>query len=79
MPIVKRIGQYEFRFYSRGEATEQPHVHVRRDRLEAKYWLTPRVRLARPGRFRAHELNAIERLVMENRDLFLEAWYEHLG
>jgi hypothetical protein len=28
MPLIKRIGPYEFRFYSRGEAMERPHIHV---------------------------------------------------
>lgn len=39
MPLIKRIGPYEFRFYSRGEALEQPHMHVRRERSQAKFWI----------------------------------------
>lgn len=74
MPLVKIIGPYEFRFYSRGEANEPPHIHVRRGRLEAKFWLTPGVRLARAGRYRIHELNDIIRLVEANQQEFLEAW-----
>ncbi len=77
MPLVKIIGQYEFRFYSRGEAGEPPHIHVRSGRLEAKFWLTPMVRLARAGRFRQHELTEIAHLVEENRQEFLEAWHEY--
>ena len=79
MPLVKTIGPYEFRFYSRGETGEPPHIHVRRERLEAKFWLTPTVQLVRGGRFRAHELAAIARLVEENRQEFLEAWYAYFG
>lgn len=67
MPLIKRIGPYEFRFYSRGEGQEPPHIHVKRDRLEAKFWLEPVVRLASGGRFRSYELNAMARLVEENR------------
>lgn len=77
MPLVKIIGPYEFRFFSRGEAAEPPHIHVRRGKLLAKYWLSPAVGLARAGRFRNHELNAIRRLVVENRQEFIEAWHEH--
>ncbi|MBI1927794.1 DUF4160 domain-containing protein [Candidatus Poribacteria bacterium] len=76
MPLVKTIRPYEFRFYSRGEANE-PHIHVRRGRLEAKFWLTPVVRLARAGRYRSHELNDIARLVEVHQQEFLEAWYEY--
>lgn len=74
MPLLKTIGPYEFRFYSRGEVNEPPHVHVRRGRLEAKFWLSPTVRLARGGRFRTHELTQIARLVQENREEFLDGW-----
>ena len=77
MPLVKTIGPYEFRFYSRGEASEPPYIHVRRERLEAKLWLTPVVRLARAGRYRSHELNDIARLVEKHQQEFLEAWYEY--
>jgi hypothetical protein len=79
MPVVKVIGQYEFRFHSRGERAEPAHIHVRRGRLEAKYWLVPQVRLARAGRFRSHELNEIARLIGEYRQEFLDAWQEHFG
>jgi hypothetical protein len=37
MPLVKKVGAYEFRFYSRGEVAEPPHIHVKRARLEAKF------------------------------------------
>lgn len=76
MPLVKGIGPYEFRFYSRGEIQEPPHIHVRRGRLEAKFWLTP-VRLANAGRFRLHELTHIARLVEENQQEFLDEWHEY--
>jgi hypothetical protein len=77
MPLIKMIGPYQFRFYSRGEVNEPPHIHVRRERLEAKFWLTPLVRLARAGRFRPYELNEIARLVEMNQQEFLEAWNEY--
>ena len=41
----------------------------------AKFWLNP-VALASAGRFSAFELRAIERIVLENREWFLEAWNE---
>jgi hypothetical protein len=77
MPLIKVIGPYEFRFYSRGELNEPPHIHVRSGRLEAKFWLTPMVHLARAGRFRLHELNEIAQLVEENQQEFLDAWNEY--
>lgn len=77
MPLVKIIGPYEFRFYSRGEVTEPPHIHVRRGKLVAKFWLAEPIRLARAGRFREHELNDIRGMIQEHRQEFIEAWNEY--
>jgi hypothetical protein len=77
MPTIDDIGPYKFFFYS-AEGTERPHVHVRRDRSSAKFWLTP-VRLARSRRFNDHELHIIQKLVVANRDRMLEAWNEHFS
>lgn len=72
MPTIARIGPYRFFFYG-NEGLEPPHVHVQRERRLAKFWLDP-VGLARSARFAAHELNRIRKLVIENRQRFLEAW-----
>jgi hypothetical protein len=40
MPVGLRIGPYSFLFYSL-ENDEPPHIHVRRDRNIAKFWLDP--------------------------------------
>ena len=79
MPLVKTIGPYEFRFYSRGEAGEPPHIHVLEGRLEAKFWLTPHVRLAYAGRFRPHQINDIARLVEAHQQELLHAWHQYFG
>jgi hypothetical protein len=77
MPTIVEIGPYRLFFYS-AEGSEPPHVHVRRDRATAKYWLNP-VRLARSRYFRDHELRSIEELIVENRDRILETWNEHFS
>jgi hypothetical protein len=76
-PTVGRIGPYRFFFYA-NELEEPPHIHVRRDRSLAKFWLEP-VALARSKRFSAHELADIESIVGEHRAPFLEAWYGFFG
>ena len=75
MPVVLRIGPYVFFFYSL-ESGEPPHIHVRRDASELKYWLHP-VDLAKTRGFPDHEITSIGKLVRENRKLLLEAWYAH--
>jgi hypothetical protein len=75
MPTTFRSGPYRFYFYS-NEKGEPAHVHVQRERFIAKFWLQP-VSLASSKRFRAHELRAIQRIIEDHRDEFLEAWNEH--
>jgi hypothetical protein len=78
MPKVFRIGPYRFSFFSK-ENGEPPHVHVTRDKAEAKFWLSPVVELDDSIGFPAHELNKIRQLVIERRDEILEAWNEHFN
>ena len=75
MPVILRLNGYRFEFFSL-DTGEPPHVHVRKSRKSAKFWLQPFVRLARNGRFRPHELKEIEKLVIEHREMFIEAWNE---
>jgi hypothetical protein len=53
-------------------------VHVRRDRMNAKFRLGP-VRLAKNRGFASHELRKIERLVTKHEDEIQAKWDEHLG
>lgn len=75
MPTVLRAGPYRFYFYSH-EPNEPLHVHVDRDDLSAKFWLTP-IALARNFGFSAVELGKIESLVERHRRELLEKWDEY--
>lgn len=77
MPTVLRVGPYRFYFYSH-ETTEPPHVHVDRDALSAKFWLEP-ASLARNLGFSAVELRRVQSLVVEHRQMLLDAWYGYFG
>jgi hypothetical protein len=72
MPVVLRIKGYRFGFYE-ADLDEPPHIHVRKEDKEAKYWMTSVV-LAKSRGFRDHELNEIERILLEYRDDILGAW-----
>ena len=71
-PTVKIVGPYRFFFYA-NELGEPPHIHVRRDRSVAKFWLGG-VALARSKRFSAMELARIEEIVREHEHELMEAW-----
>jgi Domain of unknown function (DUF4160) len=64
MLTVLQVGPYSFIFFSfdRGKPA---HIHVKRDRQLAKFWLRP-VSLAKNRGFKDHELNDISRLVEEH-------------
>jgi hypothetical protein len=75
MPTIARIGPYRVYFVSH-DMGEPPHVHVDREDLSAKLWLTP-VALARNLGFGAKELRTIERIVVEHQQEFLRTWNEY--
>ena len=77
MPTILRIGPFRFFFYS-NENAEPAHIHVQRDRMLAKFWLKP-VALASSTRFSPKDLRKLELLVVENKDILLEAWNEHFS
>jgi hypothetical protein len=77
MPTVLRVGPYSFVFFSSDQG-EPPHIHVKRDRSVAKFWLDP-VALGRNRGFAEHELNKLESLVISHRQMLLEAWHDYFG
>ena len=77
MPTVLREGPYSFVFFS-SDRPEPPHIHVKRDRQIVKFWLEP-IALAKNHGFAEHELNRVQRLVVEHREELLEAWREYFG
>lgn len=77
MPTVLFDGPYSFIFFS-SDKGEPPHIHVKRERLIAKFWLEPVV-LAKNRGFGSHELNRVARLVAKHEAILLEAWNEYFG
>ena len=80
MPLVFRHQGIWFYFFSNeGDPREPPHVHVRRGDDEAKFWLRPEVAVAESFGFNAAELNALVRMVREERALIEKVWNGHFG
>ena len=71
-----RVGPYRL-FFTTNDLDEPPHIHVERDGLVAKFWLSP-IRLSKSSRFAAHELSRMERIVRDNHSDIMEAWNEFL-
>ena len=77
VPTILREGPYRFYFVS-GDGGEPPHVHVRRDRGFAKFWLNP-VTLQNGVNLGNAEIRRIQRIVDENQEAFLEAWHGYFN
>ena len=77
MPTIHRVGPYRFFFYA-NDRDEPPHVHVERENSKAKFWLTP-VRLQHSGGFNRSEINRIQKLVEDNREVLLRGWNEYFA
>lgn len=75
MPTVMRRGPYRFSFYS-SDRREPPHVHVTRDRAQAKIWLHDAA-LAWSFGFTRREIADIVEIVRETREQLLRRWNEH--
>ena len=58
---------------------DPPHVHVRYDRKQVKFWLEPLIELEYNKGFAPHELNLIVKLIDQYRDFLLEKWHEFFG
>lgn len=79
MPVVFRHRGFRFFFYSNeGDPREPVHVHVTKDGIDAKFWVSP-PRLARNDGFDARTLIDLLRVVEDNAELIGRAWHEHFG
>ncbi|MDQ3249205.1 MAG: DUF4160 domain-containing protein [Chloroflexota bacterium] len=75
LPGIK-VGPYEIRFYEYN-LSERPHVHVRRESSQAKFWLTP-LELYENRGYANHELGKIERMLEEQRRRLLNLWQKEM-
>jgi len=80
MPTVLRWNGYRFFFFSNeGDPIEPAHVHVRKDRNVAKFWLEPRVALSESYGMSSQELNKLQKVVENNAKLLKKTWYKYFG
>ena len=76
-PTVFREEGYRFFFFSREE--ERMHVHVYSADGEAKYWLEPKVELAKNHGFSNHQLGRILKIVEAHEYELTNAWKKHFN
>ncbi|HPA26062.1 MAG TPA: DUF4160 domain-containing protein [Acidobacteriota bacterium] len=71
-PTILREKGYRFFFFSREES--RMHIHVECPGGEAKYWLEPKIELARNHRFSQSQLKDIETIIEVHYADFRNAW-----
>lgn len=80
MPTVFRHDGFRYFFYSNeGDPREPTHVHVTRDRNEAKFWLYPKPAVAYNRGFSARVLADLLRTIEGRRGQIERAWHDHFG
>ena len=80
VPKVFELNGDRFFFYSNeGNPREAAHVHVRNADGEAKFWISPSVRLAGNSGMSARQLSEIEKVVEQHRDMIERAWNDHFS
>jgi Domain of unknown function (DUF4160) len=74
-PTVLQSGPYRFFFFS-SDRGEPIHVHAKRDRKLAKFWLAP-VRMAYNYGFSETELNRIADIARKHEAELSKAWHDY--
>lgn len=72
MSTILRVEGYRFYWYS-NEDNEPIHIHVRRENMKAKFWLSP-IRLAGNWGFPKHELNKIAEILENHQTEIANEW-----
>jgi hypothetical protein len=76
-PTILKEGPYRFFFNSREES--RMHIHVSSADGTAKFWLEPIVALANYYNLNSKDLSAIEQIVRQRQDEFINAWRRHFS
>lgn len=74
-PVILRVRGYRLYFFSREE--RRPHVHVQHSTGEAKFWLEPRIELARNYDLTESRLAETLRIIREHEHEIRAAWDRH--
>jgi Domain of unknown function (DUF4160) len=78
MPVVFRQDGFRFHFFSdEGDPREPVHIHIRRGRDNAKFWLWPEVNVAYNRGFSRHTLRQLSLIVESRRSEIERAWNEY--
>ncbi len=76
-PTVFKESGYRFFFFSREE--ERMHIHVISGDGEAKFWLEPKIEMAKNYHYSRKQLKDIESLIEGHYNELISAWRQHFS
>jgi hypothetical protein len=76
-PTVFRYKNYRFLFFSREEA--KPHIHVASPDGEAKFWLTPEIKLVKSVGLSEKQITEIKKVIEARKNEIETAWKKHFS
>jgi hypothetical protein len=80
LPKVFDWNGYRFHFFSNeGDPREPVHIHVRKDRDTAKFWLHPEVQVAVSKGFSPQVLSHLVAVIEERRIEIESAWNDYFS
>ena len=74
-PTVLIYKGYRFFFFSREE--KRMHVHVICAEGEAKFWMDPKIELARNHGLSSRQVAVVQSVIKDRKDEITEAWNKH--
>ena len=74
-PTVLIYKGYRFFFFSREE--KRMHVHVICAEGEAKFWMEPKIELARNHGLSSRQVSVVQSVIKDRKDEITEAWNKH--
>jgi len=76
-PLFKEENGFAFRIFSNEE--DRMHIHVLKDKNEAKVWLEPEIKIEYNFGFKQQEIKRIMKIVKENEEEFKQKYREFIG
>jgi hypothetical protein len=75
MPKVFEVEGYRGFFFSNEGTPQEPvHIHIKKGKGEAKFWVTPNVILAESWSMKVSELTRAQEIIVERQQEILDLW-----
>jgi len=74
-PTVFRHRNARFHFFTREES--RMHIHVQTPDGEAKFWMEPKIEMAKSIKLKPKELNRLRKIIEQHQEEIISEWNRH--